>query len=485
MRSVGAAICAAAACLAMCGCMKMGPDYKRPEMAFKRPEAYFNAEKGSPVVRLPEDRWWQEFGNPEINRLVEKVIANNLDLRKAIAQIEEIEARYRQTRADRFPTLGVQGQWQKQRQTVANLLTGKSSAQTTDNWAVSLPASYEIDLWGRLARAAEAARKDLLAAEENRHTLAQSLVAEAVSRYFEMESLERRIQFNRKSVETFRRNRDLVEGRYQRGLSNVLTVRQSRRLLAQAEAVLPALEQELGLVQQQLAVLTGTYPQTRPERTHDADYYQMLAPVPPGLPSELLNRRPDIRAAEAQLTALNDRVGAAKASRFPRISLTASFGYASDDLSSLFKPESEIWNLAAGITQPLFDAGKLAAAQQAAEARYRQGLVDYAQTVLNAFSEVEGALLTRKQQLERRRRMLLFLEEAKATEEAAQSRYERGLTDYLTVLDAQRTRYQAEESLILVELSLLTNRVRLHRALGGGWGGLEQGEKNFSETTKE
>jgi multidrug efflux system outer membrane protein len=167
--------------------------------------------------------------------------------------------------------------------------------------------------------------------------------------------------------------------------------------------------------------------------------------------------------------ALNAQVGVSKASRFPRISLTASFGYSSDELDGLFQPESELWSLAMGISQPLFDASKLKAGQRAAEARYQQGVVEYAKTVLQAFSEVENAFLTRQEQLKRRDHVVSFVTEARATQRVAENRYEKGLVDYLTVLDAQQTRFEAERDLLQVDLALLTNRVTLHRALGGGW----------------
>jgi len=179
-------------------------------------------------------------------------------------------------------------------------------------------------------------------------------------------------------------------------------------------------------------------------------------------------RRPDIRAAEAQLKALNAQIGVAKASRFPSIGLTGSYGYASEELSNLFQPGAA-WSLLAGLAQPLFDAGRLKANQRAAEARYAQGIAGYSKTVLNAFKEVENALLTRRKQIERRTDVLSFLVEARATQRVAEARYVRGLVDYLTVLNAQQTRFQAEDQLLLVELTILANRVTLHRALGGGW----------------
>ncbi|MBE9546028.1 MAG: efflux transporter outer membrane subunit [Proteobacteria bacterium] len=443
----------------MSGCMKMGPDFQRPDTGAGVPETYQHAHVDKISVQ-PEDRWWTIFNDPELNRIVEQVLKNNLDIKKAAARILELRSHFVQTRADRFPGLSVKGEGGRQR---------VSPGVETDVYNLSLPASFELDFWGRLARAQEAARADLTQVEENARIVAQTVAAEAITLYLEMESLERRIQITEQSVENYRRNLALVERRYEGGLTSILDLRQSRRVLAQAEAFLPSLRQDLGIRQQKLAVLLGHYPGTRPPRSQPEDYFKRLAPVPPGLPSDLLLRRPDIRAAEANLRALNARVGVAKASRFPRITLTGSFGYSSSELDRLFRPESELWNIALGVARPLFDAGKLKAGQKAAEARYKQELAEYAKTVLTAFSEVERALLTRKEQLERRDRIMNFLMEARATQKVAESRYERGLVDYLTVLDAQQTRFQAEENVVLVDLAILSNRVTLHRALGGGW----------------
>jgi multidrug efflux system outer membrane protein len=351
---------------------------------------------------------------------------------------------------------------------VFQMVTETQTVRTSTH-NLSLAASFELDLWGRVARSEEAALADLLRAEEDRRTAAQSVAAETVSLYLQMESLERRIQVARDTIESTRRSLAFVERRYERGLTSILDFRQARRTLAQAESLLPPIKQDLGLTQQKLGVLLGRYPRSAAPRPQPEDYFKRLAPVPPGLPSELLLRRPDVRAAEARLKALNALIGVAKASRFPRITLTGSFGYASERLKDLFQPESYLWSIAVGIARHIFDAGKLKAAQKGAEARYRQGIADYAKTVLTAFSEVEGALLTRKEQLERRDRVLSLLREARATQEVAESRYQRGLTDYLTVLEAQQTRFQTEDTLVLVDLAILSNRVALHRALGGGW----------------
>ena len=449
------------------GCLKMGQDFHPPDTGIQVPDSYRHA--GATKIAPHVDQWWHVFNNPELNQAVEKALINNLDIKKATARILEVQSQFVRTRADRFPMLTFEGQAQRQSRPIIGILPTGSFTVKTDTHTLSLPASFELDLWGRLARAEEAALADLLQAEENRRTILQTIAAETATLYLQMESLERRIRITEESIKNYQDSFALVERRYERGIAPILDLKQAGRTLAQAETALPSLRQELGITQQKIALLMGKYPETRKARTQPEDYFKLLAAVPPGLPSELLLNRPDIRVAEAGLRALNARIGVAKASRFPRITLTGNFGYSSEELDMLFKPESELWSVAAGIAQPLFDAGKLKAGQKAAEARYEQGLSDYAKTVLTAFSEVETALLTRKEQLERRDRVLNFLKEAQAVQNIAETRYNRGLTDYLTVLESQRTRFRAEEDLVTVDLAILANRVSLHRALGMGW----------------
>ncbi|MES0363279.1 MAG: efflux transporter outer membrane subunit [Desulfobacteria bacterium] len=459
-----------AALLVSSACMRVGSDYHRPDIGIDTPPSYQHSPADG-VTQEPEDRWWEVFGDPELSTLVEEVLTNNLDIKKATAKILQVRAQLVQTRADRFPNLSIQAKGERRRRPEGISIPGQtlSSDRESTTYDLSFPASFELDLWGRLARAEEATRADLLRAEENRRTVAQTVVAETISLYLRMESLERGIQITKQLIQTFRRSLALVESRYERGLTSVLDVRQARRTLARAEAILPSVRQDLGTTQQQLAVLLGRYPMTGPARLQPEDYFKRLAPVPPGLPSDLLLRRPDIRAAEAQLRALNAQVGVSKASRFPRITLTGAYGYTSDELDRLFRPESELWNIAMGAVQPLFDAGKLKAGQRAAEARYQEGVADYAKSVLTAFAEVESAFLTREEQLKRRDHVVNFVLDARATQRIAENRYERGLVDYLTVLDAQQTRFEAERDLLEVDLAILLNRVTLHRALGGGW----------------
>jgi multidrug efflux system outer membrane protein len=302
------------------------------------------------------------------------------------------------------------------------------------------------------------------------------VIAETASLYLLQEALERRIHILEQTIEALRKSVRTVEMRYKRGLTSVLALKQAQRALASAESRSPELKQELGTTQHRLSILLGRYPKTSPPRTQPEDYFLRLEPVPPGLPSDLLETRPDIRAAEARLAALNARYGVAKANLFPKITLTGSYGYSSDELENLFTPDNVLWSFVAGLAQPLFNSGALLAEKDAARARYEQGVIDYSKTVLSAFAEVEGALMTRREQLERREYIIDFLEKARAAQDIAELRYERGLIDYLNVLDAVQARYNAEESLVLVDLAILTNRVTLHRALGGNWI-IEESEK--------
>ena len=448
------------------GCINLGPDYQRPDLGIQIPESYeFEPAENQPLE--VGDRWWEIFEDRELNQLVDDALKYNWDIKQAAARILEVRARYVRVRSDRFPAVDVGGLGDR-RQIDGGDFRDNFIVETYD---LSAAASFELDLWSRLKKSSQAAWEDILAEEENRRTVAQAVVAETVSLYLNMEAVERRLQIAEQSIKAFRQSLQFVQIRYRRGLISVLDVRQASRVLAGSETLVPQFEQDLGIIQQQLSVLLGRYPETRAPRRQPEDYYILLPPVPPGLPSDLLRRRPDLRAAEARLRSLNDLVGVAKAARLPRITLTGEYGVTSQDLNKLLRTENIIWNLTAGIVQPVFDAGFLKAGQRAAEARYEQGVAEYVKTVLDAYGEVEQALLIREQQLDRRDREVTFLTEARATQRVAQNRYVKGLTNYLDVLNAQITRFQAEDSLVLVDLTLFAKpgcaAPGLGRKLGG------------------
>ena len=461
----------AIALLASCGLgFRTGPDYERPEevVEFDAPDSFVQAD-GDTTSVLPQIRWWEVFGDTTLNRLVDEATESNLDIRRATASVAEMAAYSRKAMADRLPAVGLNGDWSRQKLPAATTAQGGSTGGTTDSWNLSLGASYEWDLWGKWSRAHEAARADLAGSIENRNTIIQSVIAETATLYFQIEATERRIQISEDLISNYARSVRTIEARYRRGLTSVLDLTQAQRSLANAESILPQYRQELGTLQYRLAVILGRYPKSFPPREQPEEYFRRLSPVPAGLPSDLLESRPDVRAAEERLRALNARYGVAVGNLFPRITLTGNYGYTSRELDGLFRPDQVLWNLFAGITQPIFNSQTLLTEKHAAKARYEQGLTDYAKTVLGAFAEVESALLTRKEQLEKREYIIEFLEKARITLTIAQSRYDRGLVDYITVLDAWAARFQAEDSLVLVDLAILTNRVTLHRALGGNW----------------
>ncbi len=453
--------------LLFCGCLNLGPDYQRPGVGTDVPTVY-NQKVVAGEMAPYSDQWWVIFAKPELNQVLEKVIASNWDIQRAAGRVLELRAQAQVVRADRFPELDVDWQHRTEIRKIDKIGGGKSR-ETFRFYDLALPLFYEVDFWGRLARAEEAARFDLLEAEENRLVVAQTVVAEAIRLYLEVESLERSIDITLQLIDNFRRNARIIERRYERGLATALDLRQARRILASAEADIPLQRRDRANRIHQLAVLMGTYPDIPPIRRHSENYYTRLPEVPPGLPSDLLQRRPDIRVAEARVMSRNALVGAALADRFPRISLTGSFGYTSDSFDRLLREDSELWGYANGITQPLFDYDRLENRQRAAEGRYDQEVANYAQTVLQAFAEVEDALQARREQLERRSRVVILLTEARATQDVAEKRYVRGLTPYLDVLDAQRARFGAEQDMIQADLALYLNRVNLYLALGGDW----------------
>ncbi|MBW2107128.1 MAG: efflux transporter outer membrane subunit [Deltaproteobacteria bacterium] len=445
-------------------CMRVGPAYQKPDIGVPIPDRYTQAGLPATAATVP-DRWWTDFADPVLNNLVEQALSYNWDIKRAAARILEVESAVTQSRSARFPALKIQAQGTRQRISAVSSF----GPRETKGYSLSFPATFELDLWERLASEEKSARARLVEAVENRRTLLQSVVAQTVTFYLQIQALQRRTRIASSMVESYRRTLAVVENRYRQGLNGVLDVKQARRGLAQAEALVPELQRDLGAVQHKLSVLLGRYPQSRPAQGQPQDHTRHLVPVPPGLPSELLLRRPDIRAAEARLRALNAQVAAAKAARFPQVTLTGSLGYSSEALGALFTPESRLWSLALGLVQPLFDAGRRQAAQSAAEARYRQGISDYAKTVLNAFAEVEQALLARKVLWERRESLQRLFAEARSACTVAQERYRRGLTDYLSVLTLEQRCLKAEQDVVLADLAVLTNRVTLYRALGGGW----------------
>jgi multidrug efflux system outer membrane protein len=431
------------------------------QMISQLPEGFSDQSHAVVEADYQSGFWWKALGDDNLNVLIDSVLKSNLELLRSDALVAQIHATAIATGSARYPAISLG----------AEAKASGVGSRETSSYLVSFPASFEIDLWGRLASLEAAARFDLIAARYNRQAIAQSLAAQAAGLYLSGKALERRLAVANLSVESYKKSFELVESRYKRGLASILEVRQADRLYAQARVAVPALQQEQQAILQNLAVLAGRFDENTGQAAQQPEAFSLPPEVPAGLPSELLLNRPDVAAARSNVDALWSRTLAARAARFPSIKLTGSAGFASSELGLLVQQPSQIWSAAAGLAMPLVNAGGLKAQEEAALKRYEQAVYSYGQVVLTAFSEVEQALFAREKLLERHGLLLELNRVASLTLETAQNRYERGLVEYLVVLDAQQAYFLAQNELLGVEAALFQNFVTLNRVLGNGWGG--------------
>ncbi len=382
-------------------------------------------------------------------------------------------AAVRMKEADTLPSIDLQLSLQRQR--YSTLQAFGPQGVTLGTIGITFSTFYELDLWGRLAAAKGAEVAKLLEAEHVRQQIINTVVTEVVKTYLQWKALNRRLSILSERIKNAQETLDLVKARYQRGLVSLLQVRQAGEEVLSLKALEPALRRDASEVTQRLSVLLGRYPDLLEEGGSPWKGLLIMDPVPPGLPSELLKRRPDIRAAEARMEGMFSEWKKAKAALFPRITLTGESGWSSSVLKGLLQPESQLWRLAAGVMEPFFDAGRLKAEEELAQSRYREAVVDYAKTVLNAFYEVENALLSRRLLLERRELLIRSLKEVEEEVRVARDRYNRGLIDLLTLLRAEQRRYEMQDRLVQTELQIMLTRVNLYMALGGGWEDQDEG----------
>ncbi len=453
------------------GCVRLGPKPSNPPLPVKLPSAYEQAATGMVQGRV-DPHWWKDFADPTLNSLVKKALAHNPSITIAAARVMEARALWERARALRLPQLSLSATGKKYQTAVNPYMP--LLPRRYESYELALRASYEVDLWQRLASADRAAWEGLLATEAAKEVVIQGVVAQVASAYFRACSLEKRLSIARQRVENLRESLKWVQARYDRGLASALQLKQARRGMLTAQAAVVLLAQQLTLARQELNVLTGAYPSAKGPKCSFRWDLKDLKPVPSGLPADLLSRRPDLARAMAQVRAAQASVAQAIANRLPRITLTGAFGYSSMYLHHLIGPASELWSLAAGILAPLVDWGARAAAQKAAEARLKQAVASWAKAVLTALQEVEGALATRRYLLRRERLLAQALAEATAAYEVATDRYKRGLSPYLDVLETERARYELADELVQCRLGIVTNRIRLYRALGGGWRGFKE-----------
>lgn len=460
---------ALAVVLALAGCAATTQTAK-PE--FDLPQSWSATEPQGQQLRLGQN-WWTLYGDPRLNRLVEEALAHNADLEAAIARVDEARALEGIARADQFPEVsaGLSRARTRSSQVGGTPLPAGMPA-TGDSHRATLNIAYEVDLWGRYRSASRAARAELLASAAARDTVRLTVAAQVVQGYFTLTALDEQVAIARRTLETRREALALQRKRFDAGAISELDLRQVEAEAAAVEASLPGLETRRAQQEHALAVLLGRSPRQVVEAAVERSPDGGAAPavwVPEGLPSELLLRRPDLRAAEHRLAAADARVDAARAGYFPSIALTGYLGSESARLSNLFSGPAGIWQFAATLLQPIFNAGRTSAEVEAAAARERQLIAAYRGAVANAFREVKDALVAQsraREALEAETRRAEALQKATAL---ARLRYDNGIASQLDVLDAERSLLQAR--LNRAE-ALRAHRVAvadLVRALGGGW----------------
>ncbi len=455
------------AVLALAGCA-VGPDYQRPEAAlpdsFVVSPAVSASQPDAPVLK----EWWQLFQDPLLNDLVAKALTYNHDLLAAVARVEEAEGVAREAGATFFPQIDLNTAGARNQVSARNASPLPATVpRLQDSRSAALATSFELDLWGKLRRANEAARAQLLSSRYARDTVQLSVAGLVTSGYLSLRAVDANLALTRDTLESRRKALDIVKSRKEGGAASPLDLNQAESTLATAEAQLSDLRRQRALAESQLALLTG-----QPGLSIAVgDLRQLPLPLTPpaGLPSSLLETRPDIRQAEETLVSANARIGVAKAALFPTVSLTGSLGSASAALANLFSSGAATWGLGLAATMPIFDAGRNFARIDQASARQKQALVSYQKTVQTAFKEVNDALVSLNEYGVGERAQQIRVEATRKTLELAQIRYQAGYSAFLEVLDAQRSANDALLAYVATRQARLNSAVDLFKALGGGW----------------
>ena len=476
------------AIIGLVGCA-VGPNYKRPtvdvpvtyrgasatsapstdagsqKQAAKPAEPATASSAQSPSTQsLGDEKWWEVFQDPELQSLIRTALKNNYDVRIAATRVLQARAQLGITRADQFPSLSAGGNVTSQQSPKIGPIPGYEITQGE----VAASAAWNLDFWGRYRRATEAARANLLANEWAQKEVMSTLVANLATDYFQLRQLDLELEISRRTLNSRRDSLQLTQTLEQHGINSLLDVRQSEQLVYTASTEVPDFERQVAQREDAISILLGNNPGDVPrglkltEQPHSPE-------VPAGLPSALLERRPDIRQAEQNLIAANAQIGVARAAYFPQISLTGTAGYESATLTNLFTGPAGVWSLAGSLTQPIFEGGRLKNNVRLAEAQHEQLLLSYQQTIQGAFRDVSDALVAYRKYREFRIEQEHLLESAQDAARLSQVRFKAGTTDYLEVLTNETNSFTAELGLAQAQGNELIALVQLYQALGGGW----------------
>jgi outer membrane protein, multidrug efflux system len=442
----------------------VGPNYTRPDVA--GPPAYrgLPADQAVDATSFGDQKWWDAFQDDTLQQLIRSGLQQNYDVRIAAARILEAGAQLGITRADQYPVVSAGAAFVDQR--IPRSLA--SPAVHTNVNQANVSAAWELDFWGKFRRATEAARANLLAQEWARQAVVSTLVSDVASAYFQLRELDLELEISRQTLASRRDSLRLTQVLADGGATSLLDVRQAEQLVFGAAASIPDLEQRIEQQENFISTLLGINPQPVPRGRGLTE--QPHAPeVPAGLPSALLERRPDIRQAEQQLVAFTADIGVAKAEFFPQIALTGTGGFQSSALTSLFSGPGALWTLGASVAQPIFQGGRLRSRVRFAEAQQEEAALIYQRTILEAFREVSDALVGYRKSQEFRVQQEQLTRSAEDATRLSNMRYRGGATSYLEVLDSDTRRFAAQLNLAQAQLNELQSMVRIYRALGGGW----------------
>jgi len=463
------------------GCA-VGPNYKRPAVevpgvyrgstadvpqnpdAKPQPSQPEHAKVEPATESLGDAKWWEVFQDPQLQSLIRTALKNNYDVRIAATRVLQAQAQLGITRADQLPSLSAGGNVTSQQ----NPHIGPIPAYEITQGQLTASAAYNLDFWGKYRRATEAARANLLANQWAQKEVTATLVANLATAYFQLRELDLELEISKRTFHSRSDSLQLTQTLEQHGIDSLLDVRQSEQLVYTAATEIPDFERQIAQQENAISILLGNNPGDVPRGLRLTE--EPHAPeVPAGLPSSLLERRPDVREAEENLIAANAQIGVARAAYFPSISLTGTAGYESAALTNLFTGPAGIWNLAASVTQPIFQGGRLKSNVRLTEAQREQMRLTYEQTIQGAFRDVSNGLIGYRKNREFRIQQEHLLESAQDAARLSEVRFKAGTTDYLEVLTNETNSFSAALGLAQAQANELISLVQIYQALGGGW----------------
>ncbi len=466
-------------CVVSMGCM-VGPDYSRPETTAETSKHFIHAgDHFQDVDDVNDmDRWWEQFGDPITVSLVREALAKNYDLKAAAARVIQAQAAMAEAHGRRWPDVSYNLGRDRSKVSfdLGDFAGGGRLSFISETWQQALSVNYILDVFGKLKRAERAAWADVLATRASEQALTNAMIANVINARTSIATIQRQLALAKANTESLQKTLEIVERRYELGLVGPVDTRLAREQVAASKSGEPAIELSLIQARHALDVLLARPPGSSENLPETLNELPDLAPVPIGIPASLLDRRPDVRAAELALRSANEMIGVSIAGLYPDLTLTGNYGASANRWRDIWHGFSETYSLTMGLAQPVFRGGQIRAQIKGAKARYAELAATYNSTVLTAMKEVEDALASERALQIQLKHVQDRLTEARAAEELSRQRYQQGIEGILSVLLSERSRRAAEEQLVVLRGRIWANRVNLYLALGGDWDGQEKKE---------